>query len=128
MRFLALFLLLATLLLADSDKHEHQERHLPLDMSYLELTPQQHEQARTIVKTYKQQYKAFHHLKKETREAVSKLFEAERFDAAEFVRLTAELNQRAAEIQAEFFARMHAILSPSQKKQFVEYMEEWEVE
>lgn len=128
MRFLALFLLLATLLFADSDKHEHKDRHLPLDMSYLELTPQQHEQARTIVQTYKHQYKAFHRLKKETREAVSNLFEAESFDAEEFVRLTAALNRRAAEIQAEFFSKMHAILSPNQKKRFVDYMEEWEVE
>ena len=128
MRFLALFLLLATLLFADSDKHEYKERHLPLDMSYLELTPQQHEQARTIVRAYQHQHKAFHRLKKETREAVSKLFLAETFDTAAFVRLTAALNQRAAEIQAEFFSSMHAILSPSQKKRFVEYMEEWEVE
>ncbi|MCJ7765450.1 MAG: periplasmic heavy metal sensor [Thiovulaceae bacterium] len=128
MKFFTLFLLLATLLFADSDKHEHKEHHLSLDMSYLHLTSEQHAQARTIAQTYKQRHKAFHHLKKETRKAVSKLFEAESFDAAAFIRLTAELNQRAAEIQAEFFSRMHAILSPSQKKRFVDYMEEWEVE
>jgi Spy/CpxP family protein refolding chaperone len=128
MRFLALFLLLATLLFADSDKHEHKDRHLPLDMGYLELTPQQHEQAKTIVQTYKHQHKQFHRLQTETREAISKLFLAENFDTAEFIRLTSVLNEQGAEIQAGFFSRMHAILSPAQKKRFAEYMEEWEVE
>jgi Spy/CpxP family protein refolding chaperone len=128
MRLLTLFLLLATLLFADSDKHEYKGHHLPLDMSYLELTPRQHEQAKTVIKTFKKEYKKFHHLKKENREAIAKLFEAERFDAAEFIRLTSAVNERGAEIQAEFFSRMHAILSPVQKKHFAEYMEEWEVE
>ncbi|MDA3945501.1 MAG: Spy/CpxP family protein refolding chaperone [Helicobacteraceae bacterium] len=128
MRLLTLLLLLATLLFADSDKYEYKERHLPLDMHYLELTHKQHDQAKSIVRTFKHEYKEFHHLKKETREAVSKLFLAETFDSAEFIRLTSALNHREAEIQSELFSRMHGILTPSQKKRFVNYMEEWEVE
>lgn len=128
MRFLALFLLLATLLFADSDRDEYRERHLPLDMRYLELSHEQHDQAKAIVQRFKHEYKEFHHLKKETRKAVSKLFLAKTFDSAEFIRLTSALDQRGAEIQAEFFSRMHGILTPSQKKRFVDYMEEWEVE
>jgi len=125
---MTLFLLLTTLLFADSDRHEYKEHHLPLDMGYLHLTSEQHAQAKTIVKTFKHDYKEFHHLKKETSEAVAALFRAEKFDTAEFIRLTTDLNERGAEIQAEFFSRMHAILSPVQKKRFAEYMEEWEVE
>ncbi len=128
MRLLALFLLLATLLYADSDKHDRKEHHLPLDMSYLHLTSEQHAQAKTIVKTFKHEYKKFHHLKNETREAISKLFLEEKFDTEEFIRLTSALNQQGAEIQAEFFSQMHTILTPAQKKDFAEYMEEWEVD
>ncbi|MGB5964587.1 MAG: Spy/CpxP family protein refolding chaperone [Sulfurimonadaceae bacterium] len=128
MRFLTLFLLLATLLLADYDKHEYKERHLPLDMSYLDLTPKQHEQARTIVQRFKHEYKQFHRLEITTREAISQLFLAKTFDTVEFIRLTSALNQRAVEIQAEFFSQMHTMLTPRQKKRFVDYMEEWEVE
>ncbi len=128
MRYAALFLLLATLLFADSDKHEYKERHLPLDMRYLELSHKQHDQAKTIVRTFKHQYKEFHHLKKETREAISKLFLDDKFDTAEFIRLTSALNEQGAKIQAEFFSQMHTILTPVQKKRFAEYMEEWEVE
>jgi len=128
MRLLTLFLLLAALLFADSDRHEHKEHHLPLDMGYLHLSSDQHARAKTIVKTFKHEHKEFHRLKTETREAIAKLFLAESFDTAEFIRLTSALNQRGAEIQAGFFARMHAILSPEQKRRFAEYMEEWEVE
>lgn len=128
MKLLAFFLLLAALLFADSDKHEDNEHHLPLDMGYLHLTSEQHAQAKTIVKTFKHEYKKFHHLKKETREAISKLFLDETFDAEEFIRLTSAMNQRGVEIQAKFFFQMHAILSPIQKERFAEYMEEWEVE
>lgn len=128
MRSLTLLLLLATLLFADSDRHEYKERHLPLDMRYLDLTHKQYDQAETVVRTFKREYKEFHHLKEETRKAVSKLFLADTFDTAEFIRLTSALNRRAAEIQAAFFSQMHAILTPSQKKRFTDYMEEWEVE
>ncbi len=128
MRFVALLLLLATLLFADSDKHEYREHHLPLDMGYLHLTSEQHMQAKTIVRTFKHDYKKFRRQKATTREALSRLFLAEKFDAEEFIRLTTQRNQRAMAIQAEFFAGMHAILTPAQKKRFAKYMEEWEVE
>ena len=128
MRLLTLFLLLATLLFADSDKHDHKEHHLPLDMSYLHLTSEQYTHAKAVVKSFKHEYKKFHHLKKETREAISKLFQDDEFDTEEFVRLTSALHERGAKIQAKFFSEMHAILTPAQKKRFAEYMEEWEVE
>lgn len=128
MKFLSIFLLLGILLFADSDKHEYREHHLPLDMSHLDLTSRQHKQVRTIVKTFKHEHKQFHRHKKVAREAISHLFLAKTFDTEEFIRLTTVLNQRAIKIQAKFFSRIHQVLTPSQKKRFVDYMEEWEVE
>ena len=50
------------------------------------------------------------------------------FDTGEFVRLSTALDQRAVEIQAKFFSEMYQVLTPYQRKRFVKYMEEWEVE
>ena len=128
MKFLSILLLLSTLLLADSDKDEYREHHLPLDMRYLDLTPGQHEQVRSIVKIFKDEHKHFHRQKKTTRKSIARLFMDKSFDTGEFVRLSTALDQRAVEIQAKFFSEMYQVLTPYQRKRFVKYMEEWEVE
>ena len=131
MKYLAILLLLFTLIQADDDRYEHYERdeyHLPLDVSYLNLTKKQHASVRKIVKKYKHEYRELYRLKREARQAVSELFAAESFDTGKFTRINAELEQKAVAIQAEFFSQMHAVLTPKQKKRFSYYMEEWEIE
>lgn len=131
MKYIAIILLLFTLIQADDDRYEHYERdehHLPLDVSYLDLSKEQHKSVRVLVKKYKHEQRELHRLKKEARRSVSELFTAEAFDTGEFMRINAALGQKAVEIQAEFFSQMHALLTPTQKKRFSYYMEEWEIE
>ncbi len=132
MKLLSIILLLGSLLFADYDEHEHEYEykryHLPMDMSYLDLSPDQFEEARIIVKRFKHEHQAFHREDRIIREAIAELFIQETFDRDTFVRLTGELKQRAVAIEAAFFADMHAILTPRQKARFVTYMKEWKVE
>ena len=126
MRILALIALLFTLLLADHD--DRRDRHLPMDISFLDLSKQQHEAVEKIVRDYR---KAHHRLNKEeakTREAVSRLFEAERFDREKFLKLTAALRAESEKVQADFFEALHDVLTPQQRTRFTPYLEEWERE
>ena len=126
MRILALIALLFTLLLADHD--DHRDRHLPMDISFLDLSKQQHEAVEKIVRDYR---KAHHRLNKEeakTREAVRQLFEAEHFDREKFLQLTSALRNEGEKVQADFFEALHDVLTPQQRARFTPYLEEWERE
>jgi Spy/CpxP family protein refolding chaperone len=124
MRIIAFAALLFTLLLADHD--EHREHHLPMDISYLDLTKQQHERVEKIVRDYRKAHHRLNRDKAKTREAVSHLFEAERFDRRRFLELMAAQRAESEKVQADFFEALHGVLTPQQRRRFVPYLEEWE--
>jgi Spy/CpxP family protein refolding chaperone len=126
MRFLALFALLFTLLAADHD--DHHERHLPMDISYLGLTHDQHDAVERIVRSHQQDHRHFKRRKRETRETISRLFAADRFDSGRFMELTSELHREADALQSHFLEAIHGVLTPEQRRRFAYYMEEWEIE
>ena len=130
MKLLSILLLLFTLLAADYDEreHEYRERHMPLDLSNLELSDKQRHSVKKIIRQYRSSLREFHRQQRRTRTAVAELFAAETFDKEEFIHLNGALQNRAVTIQAMFFSRMHSVLTPRQKKRFIYYMEEWEVE
>lgn len=126
MRILALVALLFTLLLADHD--DHREHHLPMDISFLDLTKQQHEAVEKIVRDYRKAHQRLNREEVQTREAVSRLFEAEHFDREKFLELTKALRAESEKVQADFFEALHDVLTPEQRRRFVPYLEEWERE
>lgn len=130
MKLLSILLLLSALLMADYDEREYEYhgRHLPMDLSYLNLDSEQHTRITKIIRDYREALKDFHYRERRTREAVARLFAAETFDTQKFTELNSDLRQNAIRIQAEFFSRIHGILTPKQKKRFIYYMEEWEIE
>ncbi|WP_373071469.1 Spy/CpxP family protein refolding chaperone [Sulfurimonas sp.] len=131
MRLLIVFLLVISPIFADHDEYdeyERQEYHLPLDVSYLNLNNDQYKQIKHIVKKFKHEHKEFHEESEKIRKKISKLFLSEKFDRDEFVRLSNNLKNLSVEIQADFFVKVHRLLTPKQKKRFVKYMQEWEVE
>jgi Spy/CpxP family protein refolding chaperone len=128
MKFLIILLLIISTLLAKHDEHKYKQHHLPLDVSYLNLTEEQHHKLVKIVKKFKHERKEFHEEEEDIREDISKLFLSERFDKDEFIRLNTKLKSRSIAIEADFFLQIHKLLSPEQKKGFVRYMKEWEVE
>ncbi|MCW8895231.1 hypothetical protein [Sulfurimonas sp.] len=128
MKLLIILLLLMSPLLADDDEYEYKERRLPLDVSYLNLSEHQYKKLVKIVKKFKHERKEFHEEEEDTTKEISELFLADTFDRDEFVKLTNRLKSLSVEIQADFFAKMHKLLNKKQKKDFIKYMKEWEVE
>ena len=127
MKLLIILLLVMSPLFSD-DEHEYKEHRLPLDVSYLNLSDHQYTKLVKIVKKFKHERKEFHEEEEDTTKEISKLFLSDTFDRDEFVRLTNRLKSLSVEIQADFFEKMHKLLNQDQKKRFVRYMKEWEVE
>lgn len=128
MKLLIILLLSLSPLLADKDDHEYEKHHLPLDVSYLKLSDHQHKKLVKILKEFKHERKEFHEEQEDTTDEIKELFLEDTFDRDEFVKLTNKLKNLSVEIQADFFEKMHKLLTPEQKKRFVKYMKEWEVE
>lgn len=133
MRLLAVFLLLIALASADNDgredeEHAYRERHIPLDMRYLGLSKKQRKEAKKLIQRFRSEYGRYYRQKEANEKAVARLFLAREFDTDAFVRLDTRQRQEAAGIQAAFFSGMHQLLTPKQRKRFVKYMEEWEIE
>jgi len=128
MKLLIILLLIILPLFADDNEHKRERHHLPLDMSYLKLSDHQYKKLVKIVKKFKHERKEFHEEEEDIREDISKLFLSDRFDRGEFVRLSNRLKSLSIDIQADFFVKIHHLLTPNQKKHFVKYMQEWEVE
>jgi len=124
MRFIVLIAMLFSLLAADHD--DPREHHMPMDISYLDLTPRQHESVEKIVRDYRKAHHRLNRLEEQTRESVSRLFEAERFDREKFLELTAALQRENDKVQADFFEALHRVLTPQQRSRFTPYLQEWE--
>ncbi len=126
--FLA-FLLVAGFLLGDDDDHDRYERHhIPKDLSFLDLSRDQSSRVREILYDYKHALKRFRHEKKEHAHEAGELFVQGEFDAAKYKAMRGELESRAIRIQADFLQKLHAILTPKQRKRFLHYFDEWDVD
>ena len=126
MRIVPLLLLLFSLLYAEHD--EHREHHFPMDIGYLDLTREQHAKVEQIVHDYREARHRYSRHKKELHEAFGHLFAAETFDREHFLAMKSQLHTEASAAQAAFLADLHRVLTPEQRRRFVRYMEEWEVE
>ena len=125
--FLALLLVVG---LAFGDKHHHErdEHHFPRDLGFLDLSREQSDEVKTILYAYKHALKKFRHEKREHAHEAGKLFVQERFDAGKYEAIRGDLETRAIGIQADFLQKLHAILTPAQRKRFLEYFDEWDVD
>lgn len=122
---LLMFLILSPIF---ADKHKSEMHHLPLDITYLQLNDQQYTTLVKILKKFRHDRKKFHKEEKATRKEISKLFVSETFERDKFVRLIKELKGVSIERQADFFVKMHQLLTPHQRKRFAKYMKEWELD
>lgn len=128
MRAILIFFFVASLLIGDDDYDEHKRRHMPLDVSYLDLSQEKHAKLVDIVKRFRHAHKRFDKEQKASERKIGALFVAEEFDKEEFIKISNALKASSTKIQAEFFAEVHKLLDEKQKKRFAEYMREWEVE
>jgi len=123
MKLLLLFCLLLTSVLAD--KHEH---HFGRDLSYLKLTVLQKKDIKNILQSYRANIKRYKRLKKSSINKKEKLFKKEILDTKEIQKINHRLNQSSNNIEIQFLEQIHSVLSTKQRRQFLNYLDEWEIE
>jgi len=108
---------------ADDDSHS-----FPMDFHDLGLTSQQHHSVEEAMKEYQRAYRRHHHQSEKTQDELNVLFLNPTFDEESFRAKNVEMARASIEIRTQLFARLHAILTPEQKRRFIRHIEEWEIE
>lgn len=120
-----LILILATFLYASDSKKEH---HLSKDLSYLDLTSQQKEGAKNIIKQYRVELKAFREFKEKMEDQKEHVMMRDILKEEDLQAINQAINQKANTIENRFLLQMHILLTPEQRQKFARNLEEWEVE
>ena len=126
MRYM-IILLLMTGLFADNYEH-HNERHINKELSHLELSKKQNKQIKHILKEFRKQLEEFEEFKKDIEVKRKELFLKDVFETEGLDKLDHILDEKAHEIEKNFLTKMHSVLTPSQRKKFIRYFDDWEVE
>ena len=124
MKILLMFLLAFSLYASDSKK----EHHLSKDLSYLELTSEQKEIAKSMIKQFRVDIKAFREFKDKMEDQKEALVTREFLTEEDLQKINEAINQKANAIESRFLLQMHNLLTPEQRKKFAHNLEEWEVE
>ena len=124
MKLLLIFLLAFSLYASDGKK----EHHLSKDLSSLELTSEQKEVAKGIIKQFRVDIKAFREFKEKMEDAKESLVMREVLNEEDLQKINQAISQKASTIESRFLVQMHHLLTPEQRKKFAHNLEEWEVE
>ena len=54
--------------------------------------------------------------------------ENKNFDEKQYLKILTDVKTKAAILEVERLKKIHAILDEKQRKEFAEYLEEWEIE
>lgn len=120
-----LIVLLALSLYASDGKKEH---HLSKDLSSLELTSEQKEIAKSFIKQYRVEIKAFREFKEKMEDEKERLLTREVLNEEDLQKINEAISQKANAIESRFLVQMHNLLDKEQRKKFAHNLEEWEVE
>ena len=124
MKLLLLFCLVLSLYASDSKK----EHHLSKDLSYLELTSDQKDIVKSMVKQYRTEIKAFREFKEKMEDEKERLLIQEVLHEQELQKINEAIFQKANAIESHFLMQMHNVLTKEQRKKFAHNLEDWEVE
>ena len=120
-----LIVLLALSLYANDGKKEHR---LSKDLSSLELTSEQKEIAKSFIKQYRVEIKAFREFKEKMEDEKERLLTREVLNEEDLQKINEAIFQKANAIESRFLVQMHNLLDKEQRKKFAHNLEEWEVE
>ena len=124
MRWIIVVALIVTIGLSDAKEGFH----IPRDLSYLHLSPLQKEHIRELLQSHRAILHQLHEKEEETEKELAKMFLQKRFNKRAFLEKNLALKRAIAQSEANFFAQIHAILTPKQRRLFIKYLEEWEIE
>jgi len=131
MKHLIIILFLCTLLL-HADEHEAHERyehhHISKELSHLDLSAKQYAKLKRILSRYRTDLKRYRHFKTLVEAQRDTLFLQDELNSKALNTLLLELDTRAREIEIDFIRQIHALLTPRQRKAFIYYFDDWEVE
>ena len=129
MRFAIILLLLHFLfigLLADDDDHGH--RHLNKELSHLDLSKKQRKQIKRILREFRGQIREYRELKEDIEDKRKDIFLEEVFNADKLNELNFTLDTKAHNIENKLLKKIHTILNRKQRRRFIHYFDDWEVE
>ena len=124
MKLLLIFFLAFSLYASDGKK----EHHLSKDLSSLELTSEQKEIAKSFIKQYRVEIKAFREFKEKMEDEKERLLTREVLNEEDLQKINEAIFQKAHAIESHFLVQMHNLLNKEQRKKFAHNLEEWEVE
>ncbi|MGW8169201.1 MAG: hypothetical protein ACWGHH_04260 [Sulfurovaceae bacterium] len=126
MKIIFLFLFLINILFSDGHDDDH---HLyKKDLTFLALNPSQQIIVKKILQDYRIKMKSLKQTQKMLAQQKQTLFLQDKFDSIKMQRFNREWSDKASFAEIEFLERMHAILTFEQKKKFIHYMDEWEID
>ena len=125
MKLLLIFLLSLSLYADHDGRKEHQ---LSKDLSYLELSQDQKERVKGILKQYRVDLKGFREFKEKIKDQKENLLLQESVNEEDLQKISQAITQKATRIESHFLVQMHTILTPEQRQKFAQNLEEWEVE
>jgi len=104
------------------------DHRFPMDLHDLGLSKQQHRLVEEAMKEYQSSYRSYHHHSKKAQENLSALFLSPSFDSETYRTKSLEEEKISIEIRVRLFEKLHAILTPEQKRLFVRHLKEWDSE
>ena len=128
MKVLLITLLFSTALLYADRFEYHSHKHIQKELSHIQLNSRQKTAVKKILQKFRQQLKEYRELKKKIQKEKERLFVKNRLQLEQLNRLEQEACQKAKTIENEFLLQMHHILNREQRKRFIEYFDDWEVE
>lgn len=127
MRYFIMLLLLTTALF--SGEHDsHSERHINKELSHLALSKEQNTEIKKILKEFSSDLKEYREFKEKIEVKRKEIFIAETLNIDELEKLNRALDDKSHEIENRLLKSMHSILSPKQRREFIYYFDDWEVE
>ncbi|MDQ1340925.1 MAG: hypothetical protein QG567_2083 [Campylobacterota bacterium] len=126
MKFLILFFIV-TGLFSDNFEH-HDEKHINKELSHLNLSQEQNEKIKKILKEFKKDLKEYRNFKENIDEEIKKVFMKDSFNKEELNKLYNGLYEKTKEIEIKLLKNIHTVLSKKQREEFTQYFDEWKVE
>ncbi len=131
MRLFLILMLMFTAILSDDDyKEDHYKKkdHIPYDMEHLGLDKKQKKKIRSIMRQNRYRLQKLHDIKEDAEETIERLFTKDSFDKKRFKSMMMRIKKESVDIEADLLESLHKTLTPKQRKLFLEYIEEWEVD
>jgi DNA-directed RNA polymerase subunit L len=123
-KLLLIFFLTLSLYAGQDDKKAY---HINKDLTHLNLSQEQNEAMKKVLKKYQHEIEEFREFKEKINAKKQKLFLEESLDVEALGKLNHELYEKANKEEKTLLSRLHALLSPEQRVQFIRYFEEWEI-